>query len=316
MEHLRFQSPGWFLLFLLLPVALWWRGRYAQRAALKYPAKVLLGTAARATRARPGAWLAALRLLTFAFIVFALARPQIEKSEAREDRRGINIVLTLDYSGTMRTRDFLLEGRRVSRSEGLRHICADFIRGRPDDRIGLVSFDRDAFLASPLTLDHDWLLARLQAERNGTGTAVGSALAVAASHLQRYTNETRVIVLMTDAENISDGPPPDVVAEALRPLGIRVHAIQIVSPNETFSGGDLSEYLTRAAVRTGGEFFRARNALDLQAVYRRIDRLEKHKLTDVRQRSWRELFPWLAWPALGLLLIELALANTVWRRLP
>lgn len=316
MEYLRFQSPAWFLLFLLLPVALWWRGRRAPRAALRFPGRSLLGSAARSTRARPGAWLAGSRLLTFVLLVTALARPQVQKAESREDQRGINIVLALDYSGTMRTRDFLLEGRLVSRSEGLQHICSDFIRGRPNDRIGLVSFDRDAFLASPLTLDHDWLLERLKAERNGRGTALGSALVVSANHLQRHTNETRVVVLMTDAENNSDGPAPDVVAETLRALGVRVHAIQIVSPNERFSGADLGEDLTRAAVRTGGEFFRVRNALDLQAVYRRIDRLEKQKLTDVLQKSWRELFPWFALPGLALLMMELALANTVWRRLP
>jgi Ca-activated chloride channel family protein len=316
MEGFRFQSPEWLLLLLLLPVAVWWRGRMARHAALLYPGRALLGPAVRTPRRRPGAWLATVRLLVFALVILALARPQSLKSESREDRRGINIVLALDFSGTMRTRDFLLEGRRVARADGLKHISADFIRGRPNDRIGLVTFDRDAHLASPLTLDQEWLLAQLKVERNGTGTAVGSALVVAADHLQRHTNETRVIVLMTDAENNSAGPPPDVVAEALRPLGIRVHAIQIVSPNDARPGGDLSEYLTRAAVRTGGEYSRVRNAADLEAVYRRIDRLEKQKLTEVRQKSWHELFPWLALPALGVFLGELVLGHTVWRRLP
>jgi Ca-activated chloride channel family protein len=204
----------------------------------------------------------------------------------------------------------------VTRSLGLKQICAEFIRGRPNDRMGLVSFDRDAFLASPLTLDHQWLLERLQAERNGTGTAVGAALVVAAGHLQKHTNETRVVVLMTDAENISAGPPPDVVAEALRPLGVRVHTIQIVSPDDGGWRNDLSDYLTRASARTGGEYFRARNGMDLRAVYGQIDKLEKQKLTDRLQKSYRELFPWLAIPALLLALTERLLAETVWRRLP
>jgi len=312
----RFESPLWLLVLLLIPLWLWLRGRHAPVAAIIYPGRTLLGPAARATRFRPGAWLSGLRLVALTLLVVALARPQVEKSQTREDQRGINIMLALDFSGTMRTKDFFLDGRRVARSEGLRKICDEFIRNRPNDCVGLVSFDRDAYLASPLTLDHDWLLDRLKSERNGTGTAVGSALVVAAGHLQKHTNETRVAVLMTDAENISAGPPPDEVAEALRPLGIRIHAIQIVSPHEAAPRNDLSDYLTRAAARTGGEYFRVRHGLDLRAVYSQIDRLEKQKLVDRRQKSYRELFPWVAIPAMVLALLELGLGHTLWRRLP
>jgi Ca-activated chloride channel homolog len=249
-------------------------------------------------------------------VILALARPQIEKSETIADARGINVVFALDFSGTMKTRDFMLDGRRVPRSEGLKRICGEFIQNRPQDRMGLVNFDRDAYLASPLTLDHEWLLERLKTERNGSGTAIGSALAVAGGHLQVHSNETRVVVLMTDAENISAGPPPDEVAEALRPLGIRVHCIQLLTPRPSWQMGDLAEYLTRVTVRTGGEFFRVSDGAGLRQVYAEIDKLEKQKLTDRRQTSWRELFAWLALPALGCLLVELALGQTVWRRLP
>jgi Ca-activated chloride channel homolog len=249
-------------------------------------------------------------------LVLALARPQTEKSQTREDARGINIMLALDFSGTMRTRDFFLDGRRVARTDGLRSVVAEFIRARPQDRLGLVTFDRDAWLASPLTLDHEWLLARLRTERNGTGTAIGSALVVAAGHLQEHTKETRVIVLVTDAENISAGPPPDEVAEASRPLGIRLHCIQLFNAQDAAWRNDLSDYLSRAAARTGGEYFRVQSGPDLRSVYSRIDRLEKQKLTDRRQKSYREQFPGLALPALGLLLLEITLAQTRWRRLP
>ena len=316
MTGFRLASPLCLLLLLLLPVFAYWRGRSGLRPALRYPSRSLLDPAARAARFRPGAWLTAGRFLALALLMMALSRPQMEKSESREDARGINLVLALDFSGTMRTRDFLLDGRRVSRSEGLKRICAEFIRSRPNDRLGLVSFDRDAYLAGPLTLDHAWLLERLRHEENGTGTAVGSALAVAAQHLQRHTNETRVAILMTDAENISAGPPPEVVVETLAPLGIRVHVIQILSPDEATPQNDLSEYLSRAAARTGGEYFRVRHGQHLRAVYRQIDKLEKQKLSDRRVRGYRELFPWLAIPALALLALELTLAHTRWRTLP
>lgn len=316
MTGFRLASPEWLLLLLLLPLLAHWRGARGVTAAVLYPARALLGPKGQPTRLRPGAWLLAMRWLTLALLVGALSRPQVEKSDTREDTRGINLVLALDFSGTMRTRDFLLDGRRVSRTDGLKRICGEFIQSRPTDRLGLVFFDRDAYLAGPLTLDHAWLLERLRLEENGTGTAVGSSLVVAAEHLQRYTNETRVIVLMTDAENISAGPPPDTVVEALVPLGIRVHIVQILSPDEADPWRDLSEYLGRAAARTGGEYFRVRHGQHLRSVYREIDRLEKQKLTDRRVRGYRELFAWLAIPALALLALEWILAHTLWRRLP
>jgi Ca-activated chloride channel family protein len=249
-------------------------------------------------------------------MVLGLARPQAEKSETREDTRGINIMLTLDFSGSMNTRDFVSDGRRMTRSQGLKKISGEVIRSRPNDRIGLVSFDRDAGLICPLTLDHQWLLSRLDAEVNGMGTAIGPALVVSAGHLQRHTNETRVIILMTDAENITGWPDPDIVAESLRPLGIRVHCIQVLSPEQSSPVNDLAELLTHTATRTGGSFFRVRSGPDLRAVYAAIDRLEKQKLTDSKQKGWRELFLWFVIPGLALLLAEQILAHTRWRRLP
>ncbi len=312
----RFESPWWLAALLVVALLAWSRGRPGQRAALLFSSTTLLGAGVRAVAHRPGRWLAGLRILALTLLVFALARPQSEKAERREDRRGINIMLALDFSGTMRTRDFLLDGRKVTRTLGMKLISAEFIRARPNDRVGVVSFDRDAWLASPLTLDHEWLLQRLALETNGTGTAVGSALVVAARHLQQHTNETRVIVLMTDAENISAGPDPELVAEALRPLGIRIHLVQILSPGGSNPGNDLGGLFTQVAARTGGEFFRVRTGTDLRAVYAAIDRLEKQKLSDTRQKAWRELFPLLAIPALGLLLAEQILGHTRWRRLP
>jgi Ca-activated chloride channel family protein len=316
MSGMRLASPWWLLALVLVGLAAWWLGRQGPGAALLFSSTGVLGPAARAVRRRPGRWLAAFRLATLALVVLALARPQRERAETREDARGINLMLVLDYSGTMRTRDVVLDGRRVARSAALVALTGEFIGARTNDRVGLVTFDRDAFLASPLTLDHGWLMERLARETNGTGTDVGSALAVAAQHLQRHTNETRVIVLMTDAENISAGPEPAAVAEVIRPLGIRIHCVQILGPNQRWARDDVSETLTHAAARTGGAFFPVRTGADLRAVYGAIDRLEKQKLSETKQKGWRELFPWLVLPALGLLLAEQALAHTIWRRLP
>ncbi len=315
-DGFRFASPAWLLALALLALLAWRRGRAGPGAALVFSSALLLRPAAQAMRRAPGRAALALRLGVLALVILALARPQVPKAEMREDARGINLMLALDFSGTMRTRDFLLDGRQATRSAALQRISAEFIRTRPHDRIGLVCFDRDAYLASPLTLDHEWLLERLAGETNGVGTDVGSGLVVAAHHLQRHTNETRVVLLVTDAENISAGPEPEAVADALHGLGIRLHCIQLLSPQEAASSDELSEALTHAAARTGGEFFRVRSGADLRAVSRAIDRLEKQKLSDVRQKGWRELFPWLGWAALGLVFIEQAHAHTRGRRLP
>lgn len=312
----HFAAPWWLAALLLLPLLAWWRARKARPPALQFSSAKLLAAASRAPSFRPHRWLAGMRLLGLALIIIALARPQIEKWEAREDTRGINIMLTLDFSGTMNTLDFSVEGRRVTRSKGLKKLSSEFIRARINDRVGLVTFDRDASLVCPLTLDHEWLVNRLESEANGTGTAIGPALVVAASHVQQYTNETRVVILMTDAENITGWPEPDTVAETLRPLGIRVHCVQILSPDKGFPANDLSELLTHTATRTGGKFFRVRNGSDLRSVYDSIDQLEKQKLSDQKQKGWRELFMWLALPALGMLLLEQVLSQTAWRRLP
>ena len=313
---IQFAAPWWLLALVPVVALAFWKGRAGRTAALTISSTGLLGAGVRKVHARPGRWLSILRFAALALLVVALARPQVEKSETREDVRGINLMLTLDFSGTMRTTDFFLEGRRLSRSNGAKKISAEFIRARVNDRIGLVAFDRNAYLASPLTLDHEWLLERLAAETNGTGTAIGPALVVAAGHLQRHTNETRVIILMSDAENVTGWPEPDTVAEALRPLGVRVHCVQILSPNRASPINDLTELLTHTAVRTGGSFFRVRSGADLRAVYAAIDKLEKQKLSDRKQKGWRELFPWLAIPGLALLLAEQVLAHTRWRRLP
>jgi Ca-activated chloride channel homolog len=313
---LRFASPVWLLVLLPVIALMWWKGRGGTAASFTFSSTALLGAAARKVRNAPGSWLAWFRLAALILVVLALARPQVEKSETREDSRGINLMLTLDFSGSMNTSDFMLDGRRTTRSRGLKKLSSEFIRSRPTDRVGIVSFDRDAGLVCPLTLDHEWLLSRIESEVNGMGTAIGPALIVAAEHLQRHTNETRVIILMTDAENITGWPEPDTVAETLRPLGIRVHCVQILSQEQAAPANDLGELLTHTAVRTGGSFFRVRSGPDLRAVYTAIDRLEKQKLSDYKQKAWRELFPWLAIPALVLLLVEQLLAQTIWRRLP
>jgi len=317
LRTLRFES--WWLLAALLAVPLWaWlRGRYAPVAAVEFPSSDLLRPTSRKTRFRHGHWLLFFRYLALGMLVLALARPQVEKGFSDVDAKGINIMLVLDWSSSMKKRDFTIERKRASRAEALVKVISEFMRARKSDRVGLVRFDRDAFLISPLTLDHDWLITRLKEEKNGQGTAPGSGMVIAAEHLLPATNQTKVMIVVTDADQVNQGPEPEEVARALAPLGVKVHVIQIVDFKDMAASNLQWNQMAQVPKLTpGGQFFQVADFLGLRSVYREIDRLEKATFKEDKQRNYRELMAWPAVPALALLLLELVLGQTAWRRLP
>ena len=316
LKTFRFES--WWLLALLalIPLWAWFRGRYSPVAAVEFSSSDLLRAASRKPQAHRRFWLLALRYLALALLIAAFARPQVEKGLSDFEAKGINIMLALDWSGSMKKKDFTMEHKRVTRAQALIHVISEFMRARPQDRVGLVRFDRDAFLISPLTLDHDWLIGRLKEEKNRTGTAPGSGMVIAAEHLLLATNQTKVIIVVTDADQVNQGPPPEEVAKALAPMGIKVHVIQLVDFKDMASSSLQWNQMAQVPKLTGGQFFQVADFVGLQSVYRQIDRLEKATFKEDKQRNWREVMAWFAAPALALLLLELLLRQTVWRRLP
>lgn len=315
LKTFRFES-GWLLGFLLLiPLWAWLRGRVSPVAAVEFPSGDLLRAVSRKPRFGRRQWLVAFRYAALALLVLALARPQVEKGVSDFDARGINIMMVLDWSSTMKKRDFTMDHKRVTRAQALVKVISEFMKARPQDRLGLVRFDANAFLISPLTLDHDWLIARLKEEKSGRGTAPGSGMLIAAEHLLPATNQTKVIIVVTDAEQVNQGPPPVEVGKVLLPLGIRAHVIQIVDFKDmaaSLAGNEMAQ-IPKA---TGGQLFQVADFVGLRSVYRQIDRLEKANFKEDKQRNWRELMIWFALPALVLMLGELLLRQTVWRRLP
>ncbi len=312
----RFASPWWLLALVLIPLGMWLRGRTAPVAAVQYSSGALLHAAARKSRFRPRQILGAARYLALVLLIGALARPQVDKGLTEREALGINIVFVLDFSSTMKTKDFLLEGRRVSRVDAMRRVVSEFIKARPGDRIGAVYFDANAHLISPLTLDHDWLLAQLEATEPDRGTAPGSGMLIAAEALLSAKDQTKVIITVTDADQVNEGPEPLEVARAVAPLGIKNHIIQIVDATQTQQYTASGQLLNEIARLTGGQFFKVSDYAGLRSVYRQIDALEKSAFKENKQKSWRELMAWLAIPAGALLLLEMLLAQTVWRRLP
>ena len=316
LQTFRFAAPWLLLALALLPLWMWLRGRFAPVAAVQFSSAQLLAAASRRTRSTRGRLLLALRYLALALLIVALARPQVDKGISEREALGINVMFVLDFSGTMKTKDFALDNKRISRAEAMKRVVGEFIKARESDRIGAVFFDKGAHLISPLTLDHEWLNAQLALEEPTQGTAPGSGMLIAAESLVSAKNQTKLIITVTDADQINDGPEPDEVAKAIAPLGIKNHVIQMVDFGDSQRYTASGQILNEVARITGGQFFKVSDYAGLRNVYRQIDQLEKSAFKERTQKAWRELMPWLALPALGLLLMEFSLARTVWRRLP
>jgi len=331
---MTFAQPYFLLLLLAVPLLAWLRGRHGRRAAFLYSSVGLLRGISGATRSRSGGFLAALRWLALALLIVALARPQIGEGEATIKASGIDIVVAVDLSTSMLAEDFELKGQRVNRLVIAKDVLEKFIQKRPNDRIGLVAFAGRAYIAGPLTLDHDFLLTNLQRLDIGVledGTAIGSAMMAALDRLRDIQSKSKIVILMTDGQSNAGKVPPLTAAEVAQTLGVKVYTVGVGSrgmadmPYVDVFGMrrhrrvpvDIDEEtLQKIADRTGGKYYRADDAEKLRQIYAEIDQLEKTEVEMKKFQHYREVFGWFAWPALGLVLLELLLTNTVMRRLP
>lgn len=330
---MRLASPWFLTLLLLLPLV--WRGRGRTRdAAVRYPSFAALRAVAPAGAGRRRVILAALRAAALVLIVVALARPQLGSAETRVHREGVDVVLAVDVSGSMLAEDFTLGNARASRVEVVKSVVKEFVAARPEDRIGLVLFAARPYTQCPLTLDHGWLLQNLERAKVGMiddGTAIGSALATAVNRLRPSTAHGKFIVLLTDGQSNAGKITPQTAADAAAALGIKVYTVGAGTrglapyPAQDFFGNKVyrpmqvdidEEVLKKIAATTHGRYFRATDTASLRDIYAEIDRAEKTAFEAPEFLDYRELYPWLAWPALALVLLEIGLAETVLRKLP
>jgi Ca-activated chloride channel family protein len=330
----RFEQP-WFLLLLLALPAVWsWRRRFHHNPAVKFaPAYYLRGLA---PMARSGyAWLhQGLLGLGCVALIMALARPQRGEETVNVRASGIDIMLLLDVSRSMLSEDFQIGSERASRIDAVKQVTERFIRGRPNDRLGIIAFAGRPFLVSPLTLDHDWLLSNLGRLKIGLtedGTAIGSALVTAANRLRDPSAKSRVIVLLTDGDNNAGKVPPLTAAEAASAIGIKIYTIGtgtnglVPFPTTDQFGNKFysQEYMPfqedtcRDIARIGrGKFYRATDTRSLNDIFTDIDHLEKRDVAGPDYRSYQDLFPWFTGLGLILLATGSAFGETIWRQLP
>src|SRR5881409_2130123 len=297
---LTFARPWLLLLLLAVPLLAYLRGKRWPAAALTYSSTATLRAIGKRSAARAGKLLRALIFAALAIFVVALAQPQLGKSLTQIEASGIDIMLVLDVSGSMLTKDFAIGGQEATRVDAIREVTRKFIEGRPNDRIGIIAFAGRPYVVSPMTLDHDWLLQNLDRVRIGLvedGTAIGSAMAAAANRLNDKRSKSRVLVVLTDGENNAGKIPPNTAAEAIKALKIHFYAIgagtngMALAPVFTQRGpmtdaiGNLiyepqrvqfnEAGLKQVAQIADGKFFRATDTKSLEQIYDDIDKLEK-----------------------------------------
>jgi len=334
-SQFSFADPMWLWLLLLLPILAVLKGRFGGTAGVTFSSTASLVALGQRRRSRAGAVLAVLAHLALAAMIVALAGPRLGRTLTRVHASGVDIMLVLDVSRSMLAEDFTIGRSRANRLEAVKRVTEQFIRQRPNDRIGIEAFAGRPYLVSPLTLDHDWLIAnldRLQVGLIEDGTAIGSALAAAANRLKDQPAKTKLIVLLSDGDNNAGRVTPTTAAEAARALKIRTYTIgagtrtgDVPFPFQDTFGRTVyqnvnmefnEETLKEIATLTNGRYFRATDTASLQRIFGEIDKMEKTKIEVEKTAEYRVLFPWCLLAGLILLTSEALLSQTIWKRLP
>lgn len=266
-----------------------------------------------------------LRVSTLVLATLALMGPQSIHARDRTDVEGIDLVLVLDLSRSMEANDI-----EPNRFEAMKHVVAEFIARRPNDRIGAVVFGREAFTLLPLTTDKEALtnvVRELSLDvLDGRGTAIGNAVATGLSRLRRSRAESKVIILLTDGDSNAGNVSPEQASELAAAMRVRMYTILIGAedgspkdPLRMLQGGQMPvnpELLRSMAQRTHGEYFGVSDRRSLESSFHAIlDRLERSEIEDLG-RTYGELYPAFVGPALALIVLELLLATLVLRRWP
>ena len=313
---IRFLHPWVLLLLLLVPALTWLRHARRRRAAFTFPDGDTLAALP------PSPWLAlrwlppALFAAGLALVILAAARPQAGLSESRVETEGVDIVLLVDTSTSMREEDFSTATRRLNRLDAAKSVMEPFIRARTDDRIGIVTFAAMPYTIAPLTTDHAWLLLQMDRLQTGMledGTAIGDAIASGVNRLRDSRAKSKVVILLTDGIQNAGRLTPLDAARAAAALDIKVYTVGAASgqPRRGMGlfqfaplGPEIDEaMLTKIAELTGACYFRATDLASLEDTYRAIDEMEKTEIELDQYTRYEERFaPFLV---LGLLCLTL-----------
>jgi len=312
----QFGEPWCLLLLGLLPLFAWLQSRPGPAGAVRYSSVGILRTVGVKPRSTAGRWRKRLLLLALGLLVLALARPRIEKGDTDDKKEGIDIVLCIDLSGSMESKDFVLKGEKIARSKALNLALTEFVDHRPNDRFGIIGFANDTYMVSPLTTDGEWIKSMLSyVKANMFGTAIGEGIAASVDLLREAKGKSKVIVVATDGEN-NAGRPPQEAAELARKAGIRMHTLRIAPLRTVSADSAVKNVLSQVAEITGGLYFQAADLNSMFDVYRKIDKMEKSRFEQKKYRVFDELYLWFVIPAALVLLVSWIGGYTLWSRLP
>jgi Ca-activated chloride channel family protein len=330
-EGIEFVNKQWFWALLALPLAILWYifKHKKQTAELKISSLKGFKTGnSLLPKLKHGLFV--LRLLALALLITALARPQsVDVSTKTKTTRGIDIVMAIDVSASMLAKDL-----SPNRLEALKNVAAEFIKGRPNDRIGLVEYAGESYTRTPVTSDKSIVLNSLRDIKYNTiidgGTAVGMGLATAVNRLKDSKAKGKVIILLTDGVNNTGFIDPKIASELAVEFDIKTYTIGLGTNGMALSPVAIDQrtgqfqyariqveideaLLKEIAQVTGGKYFRATNNKKLEEIYHEINKLEKTDVEEFKYTNYDEKYRPLVILALGLLLLEFLLRNTIFR---
>lgn len=331
---MHLESPFFLFLFAILPLLLvYLRWQRSNAPAIRIGEIQHVQEIPRSLSVRLLPSLKILRFVVISLLIIALARPQLSQSQERRFAEGIDIILALDISESMRAEDV----KDANRLETAKSVIRDFLRHRESDRIGLVVFSGESYTLCPLTLDYTVLIELLDGVEVALGgqlkdgTAIGDAIATTTHRLRVSETKNRIVILLTDGENNSGSIDPGTAASLAQSLEIKVYTIGMgkeggaLIPYEDTTFGkryrEVKTYLDEETLKlianvTGGRYFRATDVQSLRHVYTEIDQLEKTEFKVVDYTEEKEMAVYFLIPAALLFGLEVLLRNTVLRKIP
>jgi Ca-activated chloride channel family protein len=327
-EGIDFTQKEFLWLLLLVPVVVFWYVLKHKKQTAQLSISSVQGFQRNTIWSGLKHSLLGFRVAAIILVVLALARPQtVDVSSKTKTTRGIDIVMAIDVSASMLAKDL-----KPNRLEALKNVAADFIKGRPNDRIGLVEYAGESYTKTPITSDKSIVLQSLKDIKYNTiitgGTAIGMGLATAVNRIKDSKAKSKIIILLTDGVNNAGFIDPQTASELAVEYGIKTYTIGLgtngmaLSPiairNGVFQYGKIQveideKLLKEIAEVTGGKYFRANNNRKLKEIYKEIDKLEKTEVEEFKFYNYEEKFRPLIWIALGLLVFEFLLRFTIFR---
>ncbi len=329
----HFADPWYLLALIVVPVMVF---RYLKDSGmnsgkLKYSDIRLLRNLGQTLKQRLRHLLFLMRVLAVILFIIALARPQSSSKEEKISTEGVDIVLAMDVSSSMLAEDF----KPNNRLQAAKIVAEEFIKGRVNDRIGMVVFAGESFTQCPLTLDYGVLLTLLKevkiADQNWDGTAIGMGIANAVNRLRDSKAKSKIIILLTDGVNNKGQIDPITAARIAQALKIKIYTIGAGTEGTAMYPVDdpvfgrryvpmevkIDEKVLKEIARiTGGRYYRATNTKKLREIYKEIGEMEKTKIEVNEYTRYTELFVWFLSIGLLLLLAEVVLRNTYFRTIP